>query len=165
VLVDFIYENSLAALGRRNLFGWSHLGAEICLGKKRWTHTWVMVSVEKIKHTWAWKTLKFGGVEIDFRWRSNIWRKTKCLPRFRIFGEASSVYPIFPFFTRTENCFIIFCILDIRNKITIYIFEINTEKLIKHILVFWVTFKHEMNIKWYDYFMWVDIYFFEWVIF
>jgi hypothetical protein len=111
VLVDFIFENGLVALGRKKFVWLIALGWRSLLGKKkkgRLAHRWWYPFKKKLNAHGCEKALKFGGVEIDFRWRSNIWRKTKCLPRFRIFGEASSVYPIFPFFTRMENCFIIF---------------------------------------------------------
>jgi hypothetical protein len=63
------------------------------------------------------KTLKFGAVEINFKWRTNIWSKATCLPQFGIFRETSSVYPIF----------------------------FSLQKIILLFFVFWVIFKHEVK--------------------
>ena len=79
-------KNGLVALGRKHLL------------KKRQTHTWAMVSVwEKKLNAHEHEKNKSWWAEIDFKLRTNIWLKAKCLPRFRIFGEASGVYEIFPF--------------------------------------------------------------------
>jgi hypothetical protein len=33
------------------------------------------------------KTLKFGAVEINFKWRTNIWSKATCLPQLGYSGK------------------------------------------------------------------------------
>jgi len=127
VLIDFIYENDLVALGRKSLVkkGGLALGRwypfkkkiertwawkkKVCL-KRGWTRTWAMASVwGKKLNAHGRENNKVWWVEIDFKRKTNIRPKAKCLPRFQIFGEASGVYPSFPFSSaRKKNCFIIF---------------------------------------------------------
>jgi len=47
-------------------------------------------------------------VEIDFKQKTNIRPKAKCLPRSRIFREASGVYPSFPFSSAQKELFYYF---------------------------------------------------------
>jgi len=69
---------------------------------------------EKRLNTHGREKNKAWWVKIDFIRRMNIRPKAKCLPRFRIFGEASGVYPSFPFSSAPKKIvFIIFVLLRI----------------------------------------------------
>jgi len=39
------------------------------------------------------KKIKFCGLRLIFKWRTNTQPKAMCLSRFRMFGDASGVYP------------------------------------------------------------------------
>jgi hypothetical protein len=109
VLIDFVYENDVGRVWAKK-FSWL---------KKERTRTLTMISVLRKKVNAHGREKVAWCVEINFKWRTNIRSKVKCLPCFEIFGEASSVYPIFPFFTGTKNVLLFF--------------------------VFWVIFKHEVK--------------------
>jgi hypothetical protein len=84
---------------------WSRLGGKVCIDwKKADSHLDDNIRLrKKVKRTWAWKRLKFGGLRLIltggriFNWKRSVDLVSK------IFEEASSVYPIYPFSLAREK--------------------------------------------------------------